>query len=155
MHLVAYFGLAEYGITILQKADVDLQDSYGQTSLQWAASRGHQAVVELLVDAHADVEAEEDELGQTPLSWAAKGGHEMRVWSGYCLRLRQTLRRITIMTVGSRFPRQPSKGKRALVKLTNLGSSGWLSLRTVVLVLTVVQRPTSSSSPRCLIRFPS
>ncbi|KAI4319954.1 hypothetical protein MLD38_033487 [Melastoma candidum] len=48
---------------------VNVKDSEGRTPLHWAVDRGHQEVVELLVNQHADVNAQDDE-GQTPLHYA-------------------------------------------------------------------------------------
>ena len=56
----------------------DMETKYkeeGQTPLFWAASDGHEAVVQLLIDKGADIEAK-DRYGRTPLSWAAEKGHE-------------------------------------------------------------------------------
>jgi ankyrin repeat protein len=47
----------------------------GQTALSRAAIKGHEAVVELLLEKGADVESKDSD-GLTPLSWAARGGHE-------------------------------------------------------------------------------
>ena len=54
----------------------DSKDNSGRTPLSWAAGRGHEAAVKLLVE-RGDVEAgSKDKYGQTPLSWAAERGHE-------------------------------------------------------------------------------
>ena len=54
----------------------DLKDSYGRTPLSWAAEKGHEAVVKLLVETgKVDVDSK-DRHGQTPLSQAAGKGHE-------------------------------------------------------------------------------
>ena len=51
----------------------------GQTPLAWAAMKGHEAVVKLLLETgKADVESK-DGCGQTPLSWAKKNGHKRTV----------------------------------------------------------------------------
>lgn len=57
----------QYGLTILlkQKADANLQDINGRTSLIWAAKHNHDAVVKLL-DRNTAVDGQ-DEDGQTPL----------------------------------------------------------------------------------------
>ena len=58
------------------QAKADSKDDYGRTPLSWAAERGHEAVVKLLVE-RGDVEADsKDDRGRTPLSWAAGDGHE-------------------------------------------------------------------------------
>jgi ankyrin repeat protein len=44
--------------------------------LSWAAQRGHEAVVKLLLaTGEVDVESKDND-GRTPLSWAAQRGHE-------------------------------------------------------------------------------
>ncbi|RYP16766.1 hypothetical protein DL767_010132 [Monosporascus sp. MG133] len=48
---------------------------YGQAPLSWAAGEGHEALVRLLVEKGAAIEAKDKE-GRTPLSWAAAKGHE-------------------------------------------------------------------------------
>jgi ankyrin repeat protein len=54
----------------------DPKDSDGRTPLSWAAERGHEAVVRLLVE-RDDVEADsKDQFGRTPLLWAVENGHE-------------------------------------------------------------------------------
>ena len=56
-------------------AELNSKDSVGRTPLSWAAGRGHEAVVKLLLS-RDDVAADsQEEYGQTPLSWAADGGH--------------------------------------------------------------------------------
>ena len=59
------------------KSDIDSKDGLcGRTPLSWAAERGHEAVVKLLLaTGKADVDSK-DGFGRTPLSWAAENGHE-------------------------------------------------------------------------------
>ena len=57
------------------KLDVESIDRSNRTSLSWAAARGHEAVVRLLLEKGAKLEAK-DSNGRTPLSWAAELGHE-------------------------------------------------------------------------------
>ncbi|KAI9772157.1 MAG: hypothetical protein M1839_002528, partial [Geoglossum umbratile] len=77
VHIAAYFGLVKTIMGLLKKGDnPDLQDSYEQTPLLWAARNGHEAVVELLLAMRkVDVDSK-NKYGQTPLSWAAESGHE-------------------------------------------------------------------------------
>ncbi|KAL8901819.1 MAG: hypothetical protein Q9207_005011 [Kuettlingeria erythrocarpa] len=82
LHLTARFGLSFLFSELLRVAsgatstDANSMDGNGRTPLSWAAQRGHEAVVKLLL-ARDDVEVDwEDKQGQTPLSWAAQDGHE-------------------------------------------------------------------------------
>ncbi|KAK4444707.1 hypothetical protein QBC34DRAFT_414527 [Podospora aff. communis PSN243] len=55
---------------------LEMRDSeYGRTPLLWAAMEGHEAVVKLLLEKNADIEAKDND-GGTPLLWAAMEGHE-------------------------------------------------------------------------------
>src|SRR2546423_8277975 len=55
--------------------DPSVKDGYGRTSLSWAAEKGHEAVVKLLL-ANDNVDPDsKDMFGQTPLSLAAANGH--------------------------------------------------------------------------------
>jgi hypothetical protein len=80
LHLVARYGLSCLAEMLLEEAGndlrVDAKDQYGRTPLSWAAERGHEAVVRLLVE-RDDVEADaKGKYSRTPLSWAAARGHE-------------------------------------------------------------------------------
>jgi ankyrin repeat protein len=48
---------------------------HGYTPLLWAAAKGHERVVELLLQKGVDRDSK-DRLGQSPLLWAAANGHE-------------------------------------------------------------------------------
>ncbi|KAM7209925.1 hypothetical protein V8F06_014692 [Rhypophila decipiens] len=51
------------------------KDQKGRSPLSYAAEKGHEAVVQQLLEKGADIEAKSNS-GQTPLSWAAEKGHE-------------------------------------------------------------------------------
>ncbi|KAK9441880.1 Pfs, NB-ARC and Ankyrin domain protein [Metarhizium brunneum] len=57
-------------------ADIDIRDRNGRTPLSWAAWNGHEAVVKLLLEKGANIEAIDNLYDQTPLLWAAGDGHE-------------------------------------------------------------------------------
>ncbi|KAF8421782.1 ankyrin repeat-containing domain protein [Tirmania nivea] len=76
IHVGAFFGLDDLTKYYCEMGQADLHDDTGRSPLSWAAGRGHQAVVKLLLERNdVDVDAS-DEDGQSPLSWAAKNGHE-------------------------------------------------------------------------------
>ena len=77
LHLAAYFGVDRaMSILLEQGVKADLKDSYSRTPLSWAAGKGQEAVVKLLL-AREGVDAEsKDKYGLTPLWWAAENGHE-------------------------------------------------------------------------------
>lgn len=56
-------------------AEIDSKDKDGRTPLSWAAEKGHEAVVRLLLDNGAAIEVK-DSSSRTPVSWAAEQGHE-------------------------------------------------------------------------------
>jgi ankyrin repeat protein len=64
---LAFYIAASHGNTM---------DENGRTPLSWAAENGLEAVVQLLLEAKADIESKDNNYGWTPLSWAAKNGHE-------------------------------------------------------------------------------
>jgi hypothetical protein len=85
LHLTASFGLLYLSERLLSEISrnidvaADSKDEDGRTPLSWAAERGHEAVVKLLVE-RDDVAADsKDYYGRTPLSWAAGGGYEVVV----------------------------------------------------------------------------
>lgn len=56
-------------------AEVDLRDQRNQTPLIWAAKKGNENAVKLLLENGAAVDVE-DETERTPIQWAAIKGHE-------------------------------------------------------------------------------
>ncbi|KND87822.1 Ankyrin repeat domain-containing protein 50 [Tolypocladium ophioglossoides CBS 100239] len=57
------------------RLDTNSRDSTGRTPLSWAAGRGHEVVVKLLLGKEANIEST-DKGSRTPLSWATEKGHE-------------------------------------------------------------------------------
>ena len=80
IHSIAYFGLGEIMAYCCKKGQYkELKDDNGRTPLSWAAEKGHEAVVRLLIK-RGDVDINtQDKSGKTPLSWAAAKGHEVVV----------------------------------------------------------------------------
>jgi Ankyrin repeats (3 copies) len=64
-----------YGIAFGEKQSEALKIQNGQNFLTWAAGKGHEDVVRLLLKVKADINSN-DGYGRTPLSWAAENGHE-------------------------------------------------------------------------------
>jgi ankyrin repeat protein len=77
IHYAAYLGLTEIMWCLIKnlEVDVDSKDDYYKTPLSWAAWKGHEAVVKLLLACKVDVDSKDDD-NRTPLSWAAWEGHE-------------------------------------------------------------------------------
>ena len=57
-----------------KNVDIDAQSTHQQTALIFAAGRGHKGVVEMLLEAGADV-AIKDEDGKTAKHYASDAGH--------------------------------------------------------------------------------
>ena len=74
MHLVAYFGLSDIAVKLLQEKDPDTKDSRGRTPLSYAVERGNTRLVELLLDYNVDLYSE-CQGGWTPFSRAIEGGN--------------------------------------------------------------------------------
>jgi len=76
--LAVYFGLREAIIALFKHGhDLDTKDSYGRTPLSWAVEKGHEAVVALLLEKGAKLEAKSNyNYGRTPLLYATRDGHE-------------------------------------------------------------------------------
>ena len=88
LHLASYFGILPLAEKlVLAKGLMDKtkclyylrkHDYHGMTALMWAANRGHEAVVRLLLEQGANIDAK-DEIGETALMRAAHGGTEIIV----------------------------------------------------------------------------
>jgi hypothetical protein len=73
MHLVAYFGLNDIMIRLLEKKDPDSKDMNGRTPLSYAAEKGNVLTVNLLLEYNVDLNVK-CKNGWTPLSLAIEGG---------------------------------------------------------------------------------
>ncbi|KAL7794329.1 ankyrin repeat-containing domain protein [Trichoderma ceciliae] len=77
LHLAAQFGSPGLTSALLEdKYNPNSPDSDHQTPLLWATRKGHEDVVNLLIDAHANLEVRDKEQSATPLIWAARNGYE-------------------------------------------------------------------------------
>ncbi|KAH0563399.1 hypothetical protein GP486_002033 [Trichoglossum hirsutum] len=118
IHVAAYFGLVGTIKGLLKNEyNPDLPNSYGQTPLSWAAERGHEAVVKLLLATEkVDVDSKDTEYGRTPLSWAAERGHEAVV------KLLLATEKVDVDSKDTEYGRTPlswaaERGHEAVVKL--------------------------------------
>lgn len=57
------------------KVEADAKGKDSRTPLSWAAEKGHEAVVQLLLENKVEADAK-DWRRRTPLWWATKNGHE-------------------------------------------------------------------------------
>ena len=79
LHGAAYLGYTEIIIALLEAnlPDVQATDFHGNTAIAWAAKRGHERAVKVLLErSDACPNTADTKYGQTPLSWAAENGHE-------------------------------------------------------------------------------
>jgi uncharacterized protein len=58
-----------------QISNIEAADEDRRTSLSWAAENGHTEIVQILLNANANIEAASSFWGQTALSLAAENGH--------------------------------------------------------------------------------
>lgn len=81
IHYASYLGFADVIGQLNEQSceEIDLQDSWGRSSLSWAAERGHNAVVRLLLETNKVDLNSKDRYGRTPLSYAAGNGHKAMV----------------------------------------------------------------------------
>ena len=78
LHCASIFGIDEIvaGLVKVEGCDVNKKDRLGNTSLTWAARRGHEGVVKILLgrgDINPDIPNND---GDTPLCWAAITGRD-------------------------------------------------------------------------------
>ena len=79
LHGVAFLGIAGVVSALLDMKEwgANAFDCMGMTALTWAAGRGHEGVVKMLLErAEANPHQPDTFYGRTPLSWAAGNGHE-------------------------------------------------------------------------------
>ena len=79
LHAVAFLGIAEIVAALLgmKEWDVNAADCMGSTALIWAASRGQEDVVKVLLEREdIDPNIADTQDGRTPLTLAAENGHE-------------------------------------------------------------------------------
>ena len=78
LHCASYFGIFEVVVALIETGgcDVNQRDWKGFTPLGWAAQRGNEAVVGLLLAQDRVNPEKADNAGQTPLWWASYKGHE-------------------------------------------------------------------------------
>lgn len=80
VHIAARYGMVRTLTAILESDAltimyINVKDETSQTPLLWAAKKGHEAIVRLLLGAGAQVDSA-DSQNLTPLSWTARRGHE-------------------------------------------------------------------------------
>ena len=79
LHGAAYFGYVEIIVALLEinKWDVQATDFHGNTAISWAARKGHEGVVKILLGRNdVNPDTADAKYGRTPLSRAAENGHE-------------------------------------------------------------------------------
>ena len=79
LHVVSFLGIVEIvaGVLEMKEWNVNATDCMGSTALTWAAGRGYEEVVKILLE-REDINPDQADTkyGQTPLLWAAENGHE-------------------------------------------------------------------------------
>jgi len=76
LHGIEHLGIVEAAAAALKMEDWDVHasDRTGSTALRWAAYKGREELVGMLLE-HTDINPDQaDKYGKTPLSWAASGG---------------------------------------------------------------------------------
>ncbi|KAN0072342.1 hypothetical protein V8E54_009271 [Elaphomyces granulatus] len=78
IHLVAYFGLNDIMMRLVEEKDPDTEDNNGGTPLSYAAENGNALMVKLLLNYNVDIH-HKSKNGWTPLSAAIEGGSSATV----------------------------------------------------------------------------
>ena len=81
LHFASSHGLSSIIEAMIRSGeafDIDSKDGRGRTPLSWAAQRGQEATIQLLIEQGAEVDSK-DNNRRTPLSWAALFGQEAKV----------------------------------------------------------------------------
>jgi ankyrin repeat protein len=130
VYVMSRYGVAGALGVILGRADqvginIDGGDSDGRTPLWWAVERGHEAVVQLLLDRGAYTEAADKE-GWTPLLRAAENGHEAV--------MRLLLDRVADIEAADK------DGQTPLSKAALIGHKDIMPLRSQTLLWSVAER---------------
>jgi ankyrin repeat protein len=77
VHILSYFGTPQVLAKLLKtQVDLDSKDGDGRTPLSWAAERGHETVVKLLLETGRVNPNSKNGDGRTPLWYVAERGHE-------------------------------------------------------------------------------
>ena len=79
LHGAAYFGCVEIAVALLEtnKGDVEATDFHGNRAVAWAAQRGNEwLVMVLLLWSDVNSNTSSTEYDSVPLLWAAENGHE-------------------------------------------------------------------------------
>jgi len=78
LHCASFFGIDEIVASLVKAegCDINKKDCLGNTSLSWAARRGHEGVVKILLGRDDVNPNKPDNDGRTPLLWAVIWGHE-------------------------------------------------------------------------------
>ena len=76
LHCASFFGIVELVTVLITAEGYDKQDCVGRTPLAWAARKGHEGVVRVLLERKNVDPNRPDIYDRTPLGWAAIEGHE-------------------------------------------------------------------------------
>jgi len=74
LHGSAYLGIAERAVGLLDmmKWDLGTTDLEGNTAMLWAATKGHDTIVNTLLEQESGTPNTTDQVGRKPLSWTAR-----------------------------------------------------------------------------------